>query len=190
MSSPLPAPIDLGTLSDRSIALCGFMGVGKSTVGRKLALRLDRPFIDVDTVIAEDLGSPIAELFQQGKESLFRASEARIIAELVQKGPPSVIALGGGSYDSTSTRQTLRDHAFVIHLDQSFESLVPSLNRLRSGRPLLAGRSDQEIRELYERRRTNYLLADLSVPLQRAGTSIATREVIQALNRFLDAQKG
>jgi shikimate kinase len=182
--SPI-VPVDLGFLNDQSIALCGFMGVGKTSVGKKLAFRTGRTFIDLDAAIVERLGRSIPEIFAAGDEPLFRTTESSLLAELVTQAPPSVIALGGGAYADAATRDLLREHAFVIHLDQSWEALYPALSRLRESRPLLLNLSVEQIKELYEKRRESYLLADLSVEIPRAGVWVATRIVLSAISEFL-----
>ncbi|HUY06319.1 MAG TPA: shikimate kinase [Acidimicrobiales bacterium] len=176
-----PESIDLGALSTRPIVLCGFMGVGKSTIGRRLSRRLGRPFFDLDAQIVARLGASVPELFNTGRELEFRETEASILRELALRDPPSVIALGGGAYDDPSSRELLRVHAFVVHLDQNWQALYPALARLRESRPLLSSRSNAEIEALYYQRRANYLLADLTVAIPRAGVARATREVVHAL---------
>lgn len=178
---------DLGALADKTIVLCGFMGVGKSSVGRKLARRLQRPFYDLDDLVTARLGRTIQELFASGSEPLFRETEATVLEELVIDAPVSIIALGGGAYADAHSRAFLRSHAFVVHLDQRWEDLYPALNVLRADRPLLAERSNDEIESLYRRRRATYLLADLTVPMPRAGVAIATKTVLHALLAYADA---
>lgn len=173
--------IDLGALGSRSIVLCGFMGVGKTSIGKKLARRFERPFFDLDELIVARLGASVPDLFNSGQEPLFRETEASILRDLVLSGSPSVISLGGGAYENTSSRELLRAHASVIHLDQSWEALYPALNRLRESRPLLTSRTNAEIEALYYQRRAIYLLADLTVAIPRAGVARATREVVHAL---------
>lgn len=186
MASPVQTPIDLGLLAERPIALCGFMGVGKSTVGMRLARRFERPFVDLDQLVIERLGRSIPELFNRGDENLFRSTEIVIVNELLDEQLPYVISLGGGTYDNADTRKMLRGRAFVVHLDQSWEALYPALNRLRENRPLLSGRTNDDIKSLYERRRESYLLADLTVSMPRSGVVQATRAVISAISAHVN----
>ena len=176
-----PESIDLGALASRPIVLCGFMGVGKTSIGKRLARRLRRSFFDLDALVVSRLGASVPELFNSGHEPLFRETEASILRDLVLNSPPSVIALGGGAYDNAGSRELLHQHAFVIHLDQSWEALYPALTRLRESRPLLTSRSNAEIEALYYQRRAIYLLADLTVAIPRAGVARASREVLHAL---------
>jgi shikimate kinase len=128
-SPPIPAP------PNRSIALVGLMGAGKSTVGRKLAERLSLPFVDVDREIEQAAGLDIATLFQLYGEAEFRDGECRVIARLVD-GPVQVIATGGGAFMSESTRALLKAHCHVIWLDAAPEVLAGRVHR-RGHRPLL-----------------------------------------------------
>ena len=185
MSRVEPEPVDLGALATRSIVLCGFMGVGKTSIGKRLARRLRRSFFDLDALIVSRLGTSVPELFRSGQEPLFRATEASILRDLVLVSPPSVIALGGGAYENADSRELLRQHAFVIHLDQSWEALYPALSRLRESRPMLDSRSNAEIEALYRQRRAIYLLADLTVAIPREGVARASRAVLEALLAYV-----
>ena len=187
MSRFEPESIDLGALASRPIALCGFMGVGKTSIGKKLARRLERPFFDLDELVVSKLGASVPDLFSSGQEPLFRDTESAILRDLVHCDPPSVIALGGGAYDNAGSREFLHEHAFVIHLDQSWQALYPALDRLRESRPLLTSRSNAEIEALYCQRRAIYLLADLTVAIPRAGVARATREVVHALLTYVNS---
>lgn len=175
--------VDLGSTARRTVALCGFMGAGKSSVGTRLARRIGRRFVDVDEIAVERLGESIAAAFAAGREAEFRRLEADIVADVLD-GDPVVLSLGGGTYENPETRALLRARAVVVHLDQSFDDLAPAIARLRSTRPLLAGTSEDDIRALYERRRAIYLLADLTVAIPRSGVGRATTLVLEALVAF------
>ena len=97
------------------IALAGFMGVGKSTVGRLLATELSRSFVDTDEVAQLRIGRSIVECFQAGDEAIFREAEAEAVREALT-GPPSVIALGGGATLREDTRALLLAKALLVYL--------------------------------------------------------------------------
>jgi shikimate kinase/3-dehydroquinate synthase len=133
----------------RHLALAGFMGAGKSTVGRKVAKLTHRPFVDLDAEIEARHG-PIPELFEQG-EPEFRRLEENVLAEALA-GVDSVIALGGGAVLSPLNRERLKARAFTVHLEVDVKD---AWERARgSNRPL--ARSEEEFRRLYDSRRRVY----------------------------------
>jgi shikimate kinase/3-dehydroquinate synthase len=133
----------------RHLALAGFMGAGKSTVGRKVAELTHRPFVDLDAEIEARHG-PIPELFEQG-EPEFRRLEENVLAEALA-GVDSVIALGGGAVLSPLNRERLKARAFTVHLEVDVKD---AWERARgSNRPL--ARSEEEFRRLYDSRRRVY----------------------------------
>jgi shikimate kinase len=140
------------SLSGRPVALCGFMGSGKTTVGRRVADALGWTFSDCDELVETRLGRTISDLFAAGEESAFRREEAAVIADLVLTRPPGVLSLGGGALEDPKTRALVLGSTAAVHLDRPLEAILASLGRLRASRPLLAGRTDREIAELYSRR--------------------------------------
>lgn len=132
------------------LVLVGFMGAGKSTVGRMLAARLDLPFLDSDHVIEARVGRAIPEIFEADGEPAFRALEHEVIADLLA-GPPAVLALGGGAAAHEMTRKLLAAVP-VVFLRISF---AEALARVGGDvyRPMLA-RSD--ITDVYESRQASY----------------------------------
>ena len=142
------------------------MGAGKSSVGRRVAERLGRPFLDTDHVVEERSGRSIPDFFAAGEEAAFRALEADAVRDLVER-PPMVLALGGGALEDPATRALLLERALVVHLVVSWPQLRAALPGLAEGRPLLRGRSEEEIRALYERRRATYRAAHLQIEAPR-----------------------
>jgi shikimate kinase/3-dehydroquinate synthase len=138
----------VATALNRHLALVGFMGAGKTTIGRELAERLGRDFIDTDAEIERAAGAPIPDLFRRG-EAYFREVEERTVRALLQERSPSVIALGGGAAEAEATRRALARHAFTVYLDVS---LATAWERSKgTGRPLAADRA--RFGELYDARR-------------------------------------
>jgi shikimate kinase len=117
------------------VALVGMPGSGKSTVGRQLARRLSRPFVDADTAIEQELGCPIRSYFEQHGEPSFRDVEERVIAHLLN-GPEGVIATGGGAVLREANRRQLATRAQVVYLRSTPEELFRRL-RHDTHRPLL-----------------------------------------------------
>jgi shikimate kinase len=144
------------------VVLVGFMGSGKSSVGRILARRCGAPFVDVDERIESAAGSPIRELFAREGEPAFREREKAALLEVLSvKG--CVIATGGGAFADEENRDLLRSYAPVVYLEAAVETL---LERLAGdlGRPLLRGEDREEVvRELLSRRVPGYRTADVTV---------------------------
>jgi shikimate kinase len=120
---------------DRSIVLVGLMGVGKSTVGRRLARRLGVEFVDSDVEIEAAAGYSIMEIFERFGEPSFRDGERRVIARLVD-GTPKVIATGGGAFIDSATRSLILERCIAVWLDADVGLLAERVSR-RQSRPLL-----------------------------------------------------
>ena len=132
---------------DRPIALVGMMGVGKSSVGRKLAATLKVPFVDADEAIEQAAQMPIPEIFAKFGEAYFRDGERRVIARLLEgqnPGRPSVIATGGGAFVNDQTRRLILDKAIAVWLDCDVETLYERVGR-KGNRPLLQQGDPREI---------------------------------------------
>jgi shikimate kinase len=124
---------------DRPIVLVGMMGVGKTTVGRKLAAMLNLPFCDADEEIERAAQMSIPEIFAQFGEPYFRSGERRVIARLVgEDGAPvrRVLATGGGAFVDPETRALILRRAIAVWLDSDIETLVARVGR-KGNRPLL-----------------------------------------------------
>lgn len=102
---------------DRHVALVGFMGVGKSTVGREAARLLGRPFVDLDRTIEDETGRVVAQLFEERGEPAFRELEEELAVEALADPVPSVVALGGGAVTSERIRESLRERACTVWLE-------------------------------------------------------------------------
>ena len=146
----------------RGVVLVGFMGSGKSSVGRELARRFGAPFVDVDERIESEAGCRIRDLFGREGEPAFRVREKAALRDaLTVKG--CVIATGGGAFADVENRSLLRSYAPVVYLEAAVETL---LERLAGdlGRPLLRGGDREEVvRELLSRREPWYRTADVTV---------------------------
>jgi len=144
------------------VVLVGFMGSGKSSVGRELARRFRAPFVDVDERIESAAGYRIRDLFDREGEPAFRAREKAALREVLSvKG--CVVATGGGAFADEENRVLLRSYAPVVYLEAAVETL---LDRLAGdlGRPLLRGGDREEaVRELLSRREPGYRTADVTV---------------------------
>jgi 3-dehydroquinate synthetase/shikimate kinase len=164
------------------------MGAGKSTVGARVALALDRPFVDVDREIERAEG-PIATIFEQRGEASFRALEEGRVEAALRSPEPAVIALGGGALGSPATRTLLRQLAFTVLLDVDVDR---AWERVReSDRPL--ARDEALFRELYADRRETYLAAADAVAVDADGVLLAAGGITVergALRRLADLVPG
>lgn len=151
----------------RGAALVGFMGVGKTTVGQRLAARTGLAFCDLDAELERRFG-PIPEQFGTVGESGFRAREAALVSELCD-GVPRVLATGGGTWVDPANRAALRRDYRVVALDAPFEVVRARIGD-GAGRPLAA-----ELKARYDARREAYADADLQVDATLAPELVVER---------------
>jgi shikimate kinase / 3-dehydroquinate synthase len=137
---------------DRHIALIGFMGAGKTTVGMQLADRIGRQFFDLDREIERSLRRSIPDLFRREGEAQFRIVEAERTLATLRFDRPSVLALGGGAIETASIREALRKHALTVLVDVEIDEAWERVQQ--SSRPLAKDR--EQFRALYERRKGLY----------------------------------
>lgn len=171
-------------LRHRTIALVGLMGVGKSSVGRRLANALGLPFRDADAEVESAAGRSIPEIFSQMGEPAFRDGERRVIGRLLE-GPPHVLATGGGAFINDETRGLIKQHALSIWLKADLEILARRVGR-KDNRPLLAGKEPLDVlRGLAEVRYPTYAEADIEVETGDVAHHIAVAQVIAAMQTYL-----
>jgi shikimate kinase len=163
----------------RALALIGFMGSGKSTVARLVAERAGAPHRDLDRMIEERCGMPIAEIFATRGEAAFRALESELLPEALLPG--AVVSIGGGAPLAEANWAVLRERALTVWLDAPLPEL---LARAGGGtdRPLLAGRSASEVERLLETRLPRYREANHRVRADRAADVVA-EEVLELWRR-------
>ena len=164
----------------RTVALVGLMGAGKSSIGRRLAQRLGLPFVDADAEIEKAAGATIEEIFEHEGESAFRAGERRVIARLLEE-PPHVLATGGGAFMDAATRGLLAERAVTVWLRADLDLLLSRVAR-RSNRPLL---KDVDPRATLERliaeRYPVYARSDITVDSIDGPPEATVERVLQAL---------
>ena len=171
-------------LRHRTIVLVGLMGVGKSSVGRRLAAALDLPFRDADNEVEAAAGCTIPEIFAEMGEAAFRDGERRVIARLLDE-PPHVLATGGGAFVNAETRALIKDKALAVWLKADLELLARRVGR-KEGRPLLKGRDPMAVlREHAQTRYPAYGEAHLTVETGDTAHGVAVEAVIQALKGHL-----
>lgn len=187
-SPDLPDAASLAALSrrlDRPVVLVGLMGVGKSTIGKRLAQCLGTPFIDADDAVADAAQMSIPEIFERFGEAYFRDGERRVIARLIEEneGRGAVIATGGGAFVDPETQALILDRAIAVWLDSDLDTLVERVGR-RNTRPLLIGKDPRVVlAQLMEARRPAYARAHIRA-ISNSGPQMAT------VARILSALEG
>lgn len=188
MTHPSPLTrIGIGELAqriDRPLVLVGLMGVGKSTVGRRLAAMLATDFVDVDEEIERAANRSISEIFTAHGEAYFRDGERRVIARLMEERR-GIIATGGGAFVDPGTRRLILDKAIAIWLDCDIDTLVERTSR-RNNRPLLkTGDPRQILTDLKEARGAHYAEAQIHVVTDNAPHGETALRILEAINAWL-----
>ena len=165
---------------DRTIALVGMMGAGKSSVGRRLAARLNLPFRGADSEIEQAAGCSITEIFARYGEAAFRDGERRVIARLLTEAP-HVLATGGGALIDETTRQALQKQAVTIWIKAPLEVLLTRVQR-RDTRPLLNNGDRREtLTRLLAEREPFYAQANITVDSGDGPHATAVERIIATL---------
>jgi shikimate kinase len=172
-------------LGPRAVVLVGMMGAGKSTIGRRLAVRLRLPFLDADAEIElAHAAMTIPEIFAAHGEPYFRDGEARVIARLLDGGA-CVLATGGGAFMREETRSRIRDKAVSIWLKADADTIMKRVKR-RADRPLLQTADPAAtIGRLIEERHPVYELADIAIASRDVLHEKIVDECIAALHAHL-----
>lgn len=166
---------------EKTIALVGLMGAGKSSVGRRLALELGVPFRDADDEIVIAAGRPIPDIFSERGEDEFRAGERRVIARLLDERP-HILATGGGAFMNPVTRVLMRQSAITVWLRADIDTLVKRVAR-RDDRPLLRDANPREVLlKLMAQRYPIYAEADWVIDSRDGPHSATVEAVIRTLS--------
>ncbi|WP_420489574.1 shikimate kinase [Neobacillus niacini] len=131
------------------------MGVGKTTIGKLVAKKLFRDFIDVDEEIEKEYGMPVTQIFNKIGEKAFREREKNVITSLCQK-KLRIISLGGGAFLQEEIRKVCLSSCMVFFLDLSWENWKDRISLIIDSRPVLQGKSIEEIEELFYKRQNLY----------------------------------
>jgi len=180
------AALDRRLMGGRSIALVGLMGVGKTTIGRRLAKRIGMPFFDSDEEIEKASGRTIKGYFQSHGEEAFRAGERRVIARLLS-GNSIVLGTGGGAFIPDATRKILNANSLTIWLKADFKTNMERVNRKRDKRPLLdVDDPEAAMRALADARYPLYAKAHLCVRAGACSHATTVGRVINAIEKHLE----
>src|SRR6187549_2765002 len=176
-------------LAGRPIVLVGMMGAGKTTVGRRLAARLGRHFVDSDEEVEKAAGMTIEDIFAAHGEADFRAGEVRVIARLM-KDQDLVLGTGGGAFVNAETRALVKAAGISVWIKADFELLFQRVQR-RSNRPLLkTANPRQTLKDLIDKRYPTYAEADVTIVSKDVPQDQVAGEVIEALMAHLGGGNG
>lgn len=165
----------------KHIALVGFMGSGKTTVGRELAKLLNYHFIDIDQEIVSESGKSIAQIFSTVGEESFRTLETGVLHKvLLNSNETCVISLGGGSFSSIENRNLICSNSIVVWLNEATETLLPRLRQLSNAdeRPLLS-LSDEAITKLFHQRMKDYSFSHVNINTTNKDLSTIAHEIAE-----------
>jgi shikimate kinase len=176
--------MELGKRLDRPVVLVGLMGVGKSTVGRRLAKRLGLSFVDSDAEIEDAAGYSAAEVFERFGESDFRDGERRLVARLIE-GDIRVIATGGGAYVDPRTRKLLNERAITVWLDAPVDILAERTSRRDTRAQLRNGDPKATLQKLSAERRPSYEEAHIHVKSGDGAHRDVVDSIVAALEDYL-----
>jgi shikimate kinase len=178
-----PSPT-ISFMPPKTIVLVGLMGCGKTSIGKRLAKRLEIPFHDSDHAVEESAGCPIKDIFDVYGEEAFRNGEQRVIARLLDQ-PTHILATGGGSFMNDPTRLLIKQKSISVWLNADIETLVSRVSR-RNDRPLLGGDNQREVLEQFiQERYPVYAEADIHVPTMDEPTNCTVDRVIQSMTDFI-----
>lgn len=168
----------------KHLVLVGFMGTGKTAIGKRVARSLSLPFIDTDQKIEEQAGKTIPQIFAEEGETGFRHRESTMIRSVVE-GPTAVIATGGGALLRRENLENLRKRGLLICLTAQPEVILERVKR-NLNRPLLANTNNllQRITELLEARRSAYAQADFIIDTSHRNIEEIVQEVIQIWRQY------
>lgn len=177
----------LERLAGRPLVLVGMMGAGKTTVGRRLAGRLDRAFLDSDEEIEKASNMSVEDMFLTRGEAEFRAGESRVIARIL-KEKDIVLATGGGAFINTETRALIKSMAVSVWIKAEFELLFARVSR-RSNRPLLKTENPRAtLQALIDKRYPVYAEADVTVISRDVPQDVVAAAIVDAVNDHLKRQ--
>ena len=168
----------------KNLVLTGMMGVGKSTIGKKLAKKLKRKFIDIDKIIEIKEKNTIKEIFENKGENYFRKIEKKITLEELKKNN-LIIALGGGAFINESIRREIKSSCLSFWLDLKVKSLLIRLKNVKK-RPLLdQGKLELSINKIYSERKKIYNESDYKINCD----SISLEEIINKIIRLYESSR-
>jgi shikimate kinase len=167
--------------NEKTIVLIGFMGVGKTTIGKELAAQLQSDFVDADEAIEEQFDMQTSRIFDIYGEKKFREKEMETITELIRQGK-KVVSLGGGAFLQEETRERCMTETIVIHLEMSWESWQNRIPAIIDSRPVLHGKKLDEIKKIYDERKPIYASHHIKINVDNLTPKQAAEAIIKRLS--------
>ena len=169
---------------EKNLTLTGMMGVGKTTIGKRLAKKLSYSFVDVDKIIEKQEGESISSIFRNKGEDYFRKLEAQLTIKELKKNN-SVISLGGGAFLNSSVRQYSRKYSVSFWLDVPIETLLKRLKKSKN-RPVLGkDKTDGSIKKIYFIRKKFYNKADYRIKCKK----LTLKQIIEKILNFYEKSR-
>ncbi len=170
--------------SRKIIAIIGLMGVGKTTLGKKLAEKLGYYFVDSDLEIEDREKKSITQIFAAQGEKYFREVEKKVIEEIVAREEQAILSLGGGAFMNEEIREILQQKAIVIWLEAPLEVILHRLGG-KTNRPLLNNKNKREVLEdLASKRYPIYALADFKVETVNGGQELSLNKIVNFIKEL------
>ncbi len=170
-------------MKEKSIVFIGFMGAGKTTIGKMVAAKLNREFIDVDEEIEKEYKMPVSQIFKEFGEKAFRDREKSLITKLC-KQRNMVISLGGGAFLREEIREGCLSSCIVIFLEVSFEQWKERVSSLIESRPVLQGKTLEEMEDLFNNRQKIYAKHHIKIVADNLAPDEIADLIISKLSNF------
>ena len=169
---------------EKNLTLTGMMGVGKTTIGKRLAKKLNYAFVDVDKIIEKQEGESISSIFKNKGEGYFRKIEKQLtIIELKKNN--SVISLGGGAFLNSSIRQYSKKNSISFWLDVPIEILIKRLKKSKN-RPIIGKeKTNNSIKKIYFVRKKFYTKADYRIKCK----TLTLKQIIEKILKFYEKSR-
>ena len=162
--------------SNKNLVFLGMMGSGKSSIGSLLSNKLNLPFVDVDSLIAENTGMSISEIFEKKGESYFRNIEQKITLKCLKK-IKNVISLGGGGFINEAIRKETNTKSKTFWLDWNLDTLISRI-RKRNNRPVALALNNNELKNLIIKRSKYYSKAKYKINCQKLTRSEIVKKIL------------
>ncbi len=170
-------------MDKKTIIFNGFMGVGKTTIAKALAHKLNYSFVDIDEEIVTSFNLPITEIFSRYGEFAFREKETELIHHYTQQ-KSTVISLGGGAFINDINKNICMNNGIVVHLDLSYDEWKKRIPKLIDTRPILQNKTQNEIKQLFNERMNLYKNRHLHIITDDLTVDEVTDKVFNALKSY------